>query len=425
MRTTAGRTRTCGLAASAALPLLLFTLSACGRPSDGIDTDGAWRAAVDTLGSTITVETLGGSVWRGEARLEETASIGIEEGDEHYLFGDVRGIAADSVHIFVLDWQVPVVRVYDQAGVFVRDIGRRGEGPGEYRDPVAIGIYEEGDCLFVRERMGGLIHVFNTEGDFIETRRVPIGGNYSALTKLMRISEEGDLYLFSTLFFPDPRDPDFVRSRYVMQGLRANGTVSDTLNVPWYDYPTLQLPGAGLQPRINIPYTPNKNWNLTHSGAMVGGVSADYRFEIRHHDGRLIRISRRTGFIPVQPEEARWHENALTERMRLLDPDWIWRGPSIPDRKPAFEAFLPDWSGRIWVLRLGPGIRSAGSGEWRDTWLLDVFEEETGRYLGQVAVPPGIRFTPEPWIRDDRLIAYVTDEAGVPYIRCYRLMLPD
>ncbi len=425
MRSTSLRTMTSRLSATAVLPLLLFSLSACGGRADGVDADGAWRAAVDTLGSTITVETLGGSVWRGGAHLVETTSIGVVEGDEHYLFGDVRGIAADSEHIFILDWQVPVVRVYDHAGVFVRDIGRRGEGPGEFRDPVAIAIYEESARLFIRERMGGLIHVFSTTGDFLETRRVPIGGNYSALTKLMRISQEGDLYLRSTLFLPDPRDPDFVHSHYVMLGLRPDGTVRDTLNVPWYDYPTLQLPGAGLQPLVNIPYTPNKNWNLTHSRAMVGGVSADYRFEIRHHDGRLIRVSRRTGAIPVQPEEARWYEDALTERMRLLDPDWFWRGPSIPDHKPAFESFLPDWSERIWVLRPGPGIRAAGSGEWRDTWLFDVFEEETGRYLGEVAVPSGVRFAPEPWIRDDRFIAYVTDEAGVPYIRCYRLKLPD
>jgi len=111
--------------------------------------------------------------------------------------------------------------------------------------------------------------------------------------------------------------------------------------------------------------------------------------------------------------------------MRLTDPDWMWRGPAMPDMKPAFEAFIPDRNERIWVIRKGPGVRSGDAESWRDTWLLDVFEEESGRYLGGIEVPPAIRFQPEPCIFDDQFIAYCQDEAGVPYIRRYRLRVPE
>jgi len=408
--------------------LAIFTgtvlFSACTSRNDRGAAGGVWQAAIDTLGNTVSVRTLQGSVWGGRAELVETVSIGVAQGPEYYLFGDVRGIAADAERIYVLDWQISTIRVFDHNGDFVRNIGRQGSGPGEFRDPVAIGVHEAGNRLFVRERAGGLVHLFSLAGDYLETVRVPLGGNYSAPTKMLRITHDGDLYLFSTLYISAGHSPERVHMRYVMLGARSDGTVIDTLNVPWYDFPVLQVQGTALAPRINVPFTPNKDWNLTHSGAMIGGVSDTYSFEIRHPDGRILRIARQTPPVPVQPEESRWHYETLTERMRRSDPGWIWRGPSIPEHKPAFESFIPDWSGRIWVVRRGPGVSPNGTDEWRDTALLDVFEEQTGRYLGEVRVPPGLRFSPEPCIRNDLCIAYCQDEEGVPYIRCFRIELP-
>ncbi len=384
-----------------------------------------WRAAIDTLGNTVTVRTLEGSVWGGSASLIEEASIGAAEGEEQYLFGDVRGITASRDRIYVLDWQISMVRVYDHDGMFIRDIGRQGSGPGEFRDPIAIDIDETRGRLFIRERVGGLIHVFTLAGEYVQTLRPGLGGNISFLTKTIRVSDDGSPDLLSLLFFPNPRSPDMISSKYVMLGMRASGTTFDTLDVPWYDYRRLQIQGSGLQPQVTVPFSPDKNWNMTRSRAMIGGVSDAYRFEIRHFDGRLTHIERVTSPIPVQPDESRWHIRNVAARMRLTDPDWIWRGSSIPDHKPAFEAFIPDRNQRIWVLRLGQGISPEESDEWRDTYLFDVFEEETGRYLGEIEVPPGIRFQPEPCIFDDLFIAYCQDEDGVPYVRRYRLRFPD
>lgn len=406
--------------------LLMASLFGCGRQQEySLNGAGVWRAAIDTLGNTVTVRTIEGSVWGGRARLVEETSIGAAEGEEYYLFGDVRGITASRERIYVLDWQISMVRVYDHDGIFVRNIGQQGSGPGEFRDPIAIDVDEAGERLLVRERVGGLIHVFTLTGEYVETLRAGFGGNISFLTKMIRVSEEGAPYLLSLMFFPDPRSPDRISSKYVMLGMYADGAVFDTLDVPWYDYRSLQIQGAGLQPQVTVPFSPGKNWNMTRSRAMVGGVSDEYSFEIRHFDGRLTQIERETSLIPIEPEESRWHILNVASRMRRTDPDWIWRGPGIPDHKPAFEAFIPDRNERIWVLRPGPGISHEGTDEWRDTWLLDVYEEETGRYLGGIEVPPGIRFQPEPYIFDDLFIAYCLDEAGVPYIKRYRLQLPD
>ncbi len=384
-----------------------------------------WNAVIDTLGSTTLVHTIGGSVWGRSCNLIETYSIGVAEGEDPYMFGEVRGITSDSDHIYVLDWQVSTVRVYDHQGIFIRDIGRRGQGPGELRDPIAIGIDDAGTRLFIRERVGGLVHVFTPEGDLIETLRPDVGGNFFSSTKMMRVTRGGNPYLFSTMYTRLSSDSDGIRSRYVMLGIRPDGAVFDTLDVPWYDFPTMQMPGAGLQPMVTVPFSPNKNWNITRSGAMIGGVSAGYSFEVRYRNGKVLLVERNVIPTPVMPGEARWHVQSLTEKMQRSDPAWIWRGPAIPKYKPAFEAFIPDYSNRIWVLRKGRGQLVAETDDWIDSYIFDVFEENTGRYLGEVAVPPGIRFRPEPFIRDDLFIAYYTDDSGVPYIKCYHIDYPD
>jgi len=72
-----------------------------------------------------------------------------------------------------------------------------------------------------------------------------------------------------------------------------------------------------------------------------------------------------------------------------------------------------------------PNARSSsGLVCWRDVRGFDVFEEESGRFLGRVDVPEEIRWWPRPYIRDDVVVATVEDEAGTITVKRYRLVLP-
>jgi len=77
--------------------------------------------------------------------------------------------------IYVVDRRRPVCYVFDKAGDFIRQIGRLGNGPGEYN--------QIEDCLVNEDRQefllmdtGGVWYVYDMDGNFLRKQFVPEGG---------------------------------------------------------------------------------------------------------------------------------------------------------------------------------------------------------------------------------------------------------
>ena len=168
--------------------------AACSTQRNVDDTDGTWVGTITTEGNVTTVINESGSVWGGMAKLVEEASIGVQAGADEYLLGRVRSIAATSERIFVLDAQVPIVRAYDHDGQHVADIGREGQGPGEFEQPLDIGVGVDGS-LFVRQP--GRVNVFGPRGESVDTWPMD-ASSYSASG--MVVDAQGEV------FVPEPLD---------------------------------------------------------------------------------------------------------------------------------------------------------------------------------------------------------------------------
>ena len=130
----------------------ITTLAACSSSEPADIADGTWVGTITTEGNVTTVVNESGSVWGGTARLIEELSIGVESGADEYMFGRVAGIAVQDDRLYVLDSQVPTVRVFDLNGNYLLDIGQEGQGPGEYERPNAIDVGSEGHLF--RSRQG-------------------------------------------------------------------------------------------------------------------------------------------------------------------------------------------------------------------------------------------------------------------------------
>jgi hypothetical protein len=226
-----------------------------------------------------------------------------------------------------------------------------------------------------------------------------------------------------------------------MVGWSPEGSTGDTLIPPDFNYdpPRLSARGERSESHNPLPFAPRMAWALSPSGAIIAGVATDYQIEIHHDDGTVTNIHKENWErIPVLPAESEWHRETIIVWNRVVQPDWTWNGPSIPETKPAYNRLHPDRSGRIWVIRPGPGERIPGGAEggaepqeyffnplWRDRPLVDVFLE-TGEYLGEVELPRGIKWLlPVPYIEGDAMIAATEDDEGVIRVHRYRLVIPE
>ena len=85
---------------------------------------------------------------------EPEVTIGLLDGDPDYLFGRISdGVLLPGGEIAVADRRLRTVRVYDSSGTFLRDLGRPGEGPGEFMSIMAVwaagdtvSVFYESDC---------------------------------------------------------------------------------------------------------------------------------------------------------------------------------------------------------------------------------------------------------------------------------------
>ncbi len=72
-------------------------------------------------------------------------SIGIEIGDSTLVMGAIEGLAyGPDGNIAILDCALACVRIYSPEGEYLRQIGRRGNGPGELQSIAFLGISEDG-----------------------------------------------------------------------------------------------------------------------------------------------------------------------------------------------------------------------------------------------------------------------------------------
>ena len=108
-----------------------------GLSCTGSDARIEWRGTIDTTaGGTIVVSNPAQGLWDSASawRVVEELRIGTAEGSGPDLFGNVGAIEVDGLgRLWVAETQAQELRVFDREGGHVRTVGRKGGGPGEFR----------------------------------------------------------------------------------------------------------------------------------------------------------------------------------------------------------------------------------------------------------------------------------------------------
>lgn len=417
-RTTAGnRTNGVTTACIAALSVLAIACST--------DAPAPIQAGVvtDTIGDTIVVRTLSGSVWGTAATLEPEVSIGELDGPEEYLFGRVTSIAVDDqLNVYVLDWQVQQILQYDERGDYVRTLARRGEGPGELDDADQMMFLPDGR-LVVRDGGNQRMHLFGPGA--LERDEWPLANPHLPGPHRIWTDTAGRTYTFHFDVPPTSMEA-MLKGVVVVRG--PDGVHLDTLPGPETDFDPPMLsassdratPSGGSGYRTEpVPFGPAIVWAGHPHGGIVKGISSDYRIELLLGE-RVLRIERAFDPIPVTPAERDHYRDSITDMMRYMDSDWSWNGPPIPEHKPVFRRLHSGRDGRIWV-DLSPELRSASDPSLGGRIRFDVFEPD-GTYLGAVNAPMGFRSAVSPVFNGDHVWAVTLDELDVQRVVRYRLV---
>lgn len=365
-------------------------------------------SAVDALPVFATVDTV------PELRLGSLAGAAAEQ---FAFVADVRPLPDGGVA--VLDRQSAEVRLFASDGSWRATLGAKGQGPGEFQSPVRLGLLP-GDTLAVFDPQPRRITRFAPDGTLgrittlAETRSRVSDGAFLPDGRFL-----GEARLVSDDAPPPSTGASLVRDTTVLVIFDVEGTRGDTVDV---------LPGPETLVHLEISPTRVSVWKRptmfarTSLFAVVGTSvwsSESDGFELRLRDiesGALLRVVRAphlqalTTAAMAQEIFARAIDETEDAQARQQAEDWRTLSPR-PERAPAFDRFVVDEPGRLWVRAWSADGRA---GRW---W---VFRDD-GELVGTVDVPAGLRIT---HVSCDAVWGVAQDELEVDHVMRYGLRGP-
>ena len=413
----------------------------CSDGGDGASRGADWTTVIDTVGDTVVVRTVGGSEPSGVHSLVAEVSIGELEGADEYTFGAINEVeVASDGRIYVFDRQVPALREYDTNGKYVRTLGRKGAGPGEYTQANGVAVHADGRVV-LWDAGTAHINVYGRDGTFLTSWALPGGSGFYTSGALFS-DTAGNTYARTRIADPPKTSAPEARM-FGTTGLvkwNREGQIVDSLRPP----PTTLQPQSlvasanGATAVYSLPFSPSNVWAWSPHGYFVSAETNRYAVTLSPPSGEIRRIERQVPVVPVSDEERADSEEQVTASLRMTVPGWRWNGPAIPATKPFIRGILPADDGRLWVSVAQPGERVPASelpppptvqvgtvdprqrpvAKWRDPVAYDVFEPD-GRYLGRVAAPAKTTFKA---MRGDHVWAVTRDSLDVQQVVRYRVV---
>ena len=384
--------------------------TACGDQA----TTGDWVTVRDTLPSgTVRVANEPSADASPTWNLVEELRVGAVDGRGPDTFGQLKGLVVlDGGGFAVLESQAQEVRVFGPDGEHLATHGRRGEGPGEFRDANGL-MLDPGGRLWVPDARNARVSVLDAADGFVEF--FPFGDGHFGWVWSGAMAEDGRIFRFS-------RESGGLGN--MLRVYDATMTQVDSLPLPGRlpggdDYDPASAPGAfyvetgGGFAMFAIPFYPTEVRYIDPGGAVWSGTAGDPSYRIRKFrpggDTTLVVEMGRPA-VPVPTAERDSVVDGLRETFGRMGvtPDWS----RIPTVKPALEDIFQSAEGNLWVRTPSPGGEPT----------FDVFSPD-GSYLGTASAAIGLKVLSwlSPVVQGDAFWVVVTDELDVPHVLRLRI----
>jgi 6-bladed beta-propeller len=393
------------------LVIIVLGCSAKDGSSDGGMPGSPARARVDGLpvGTDSIVAT-------------RLLRIGQLDGAPEYAFGRIDAIATTADGGFYLcDSNDVSIRRYDSSGAFIRKVGRKGAGPGEYGMCADIAVARDGG-LAVSDPSNGRVAFFRPDGEFDRVVSVNVSPGLMGGENIFFVDSAGRMWKRGWLAAEGVGESS-IPNQYVV--LDSKGTRLDSVAVPAPG----PGPGRGFMLCTNdgcyVAQPQDTLSAIDQDGLIAAAGPMSYRITLRARDGSTREITRSAEQVAYTgPELAQWESwRAYMEKQTPQYPPI-----AIPKRKPILRELRFDDVGRLWVKvhvtaedRPIPP-RPAGDPRplltWRERNTFDLFDVASGGYIGRVAFPYATVFLTsrgnKVWLREE-------GESGEMLIGIYEL----
>ncbi len=348
---------------------LLILFNACGEQKAH-----GQRTIKDPDGVTVVKNPLEPLNPEMQIIFEEDLTIGVEEGDENYMFGSQVFVNTDDEgNIYVTDWDRTTVRKYDSNGNFLQSIGRPGQGPGEFQDISEVRFDIEGN-IYLNDLKIQKISFLSKEGNYLKGIKFPTifervvinsKGFYIAMSAdnvELGKSKKWD-YVYGLFDENFNLMAEFLR---LPQEANAKNKNADSI---------AQVIADSLSEEAFVPFV---NYVLGKNDSIYFGYPKDYEIKVYSPEGKLGKIIQRD-FEPVEIGERHkeYFEHNQSERFLAKIPPneekRIFELVKYPKYKPAYERFILMENG--WIFVVVDSVRDGST-------LVDIFNKD-GEYLAQ------------------------------------------
>lgn len=342
---------------------------------------------------------------------EEELSIGVEEGDENYMFGGrVYFNTDDEGNIYVNDWDRKRIQKFDPQGKYLLTIGRRGRGPGEFVNAWNPRFDKNGN-LYVFDLGNHRISFFTKEGEYLRQISFPQGMSihyvksnelyFSAQSKILNDSDVFSYTYTYGLFDKDVNQLAEIYSRTTERKRDTRSRAHYLANIYSSD-----------------AYDPELTFLMDENEFIYLGYPEKYEIKIFDVEGKLEKIIQR------EYEPIKIGKKHKEDFIKYLEDEYFRFTPRVeplkkeiiglikyPKYLPAYQTFtLMENRWLFVVVDLGED----------DAKLIDVFDQD-GKYIAQ--------FTTS--VSTDRLIfkngkAYaITTENDYRYVKRYNYEIQE
>lgn len=319
--------------------------------------------------------------------LEEELSIGLVEGPEEYMLNRPQDVkAGDDGTIYVLDWGDVCIKVYDKDGTFIRMIGQKGQGPGDFGFLLYMDLSTDGR-IFVMDPVNRRVSVFQDSG--VYTGGFRFEGNYNEI----RADDMNQVYYAKytnrTAVEEMPVTEDLQEIETVVQIFRSEPDGEGLFLFGDFEGEKDRLRRTATGGVLTIGSEFNIVWDVNREGFLYQGLNNEYKINIYDPEGKQILTFGRVYETVIQ--EFGSEENIRKRTMPAYDPRIGW---------------VFDDEGNIWVSTYSQNEEEV---------IYDIFSPQ-GIYLKQIVLLNRICD-----IKKGKIYSIVSTEEGFRAVKRFRI----